>query len=147
MSIGAGATVFWRRRRIAIAPHSTANAAYAADHAQDCVRLDRFGSIAIGKVINASIEPAFESAKSLYGIAPGFDAAYHACKSGPVVDRAKYGNPMDPASTSAMPMVGSAPPAGFHDAGGITGNTSKLAVSSPRCTMVCVFGLRNRMEQ
>src|ERR1039457_7121738 len=75
--------------RQAVTAQMTTKQAYAADHAEPCSRVGRFGSTSSGYVRSASMDAAFESANRRYGRPPRWRREYQACSSGLVEESRK----------------------------------------------------------
>src|ERR1041385_4091816 len=103
------------------------NPAKAMDQQMSWMRVGIRGSIQTGYAARASRAPAFESAKSREGCAPG----YQLCSSGLVAERRKYGKPRTAVSRPRIRHVGSSPLAGFQKEPGITGSNRSAAASNP----------------
>ena len=89
-----------------------------------------FGSTRKGKLINASIDPKFDSANSRYGNPVPDRRTYQACSSGLVNDKQKVRQSDGDSEQQQNPQVRIAACDGFHDGDGRIGNSRQLPARS-----------------
>ena len=141
------ATTGTSRMRHTRRPQNTAYKAIPQDQPFTCSIRVLQGSTTNGYATNANSEPTLDNAYSLYGEAPAWARANHACTSGPVEERIMYGTPKLSPSNLRIAHTGVPSPSGWSASLGVMGSVQIAIINKTPCTQACLRGGRKWFRQ